>query len=227
MTRDEVVTVILDVLKRSDQSTKALNSLDLFQVQLEKGPVLPWFLLSEMSYVTTTAGEERIQVPADYLRGPEEDGVAALWYYDSTATTKWNPLTPYSRYDKLKYEYGSVTSATAPKGYSLLGDYFRVLPVGASGFTLYMVYYQAQTLPSALGASETNGWTVEAPELLIGGAGEWLAARLRDWEALAFFKEQKASGYQALIVADEARKQGALSDLAMGDFDVVGAETDD
>ena len=162
---------------RTDLNTRILSVMDLVQSDiLEKDSFLPWFLLSEDSTIQTTSGEERIALPSDFLREYE---LGALWLYDSTADRKWTPLKK-DFHDSLRAARGGTLEASGkPTRYDLSGGYFRLTPVPDAVYTLQMKYYQADALPSAVGATGENQWLKYAPERLITETVLKMAAHLR------------------------------------------------
>jgi len=151
---------------RTDLNARILSVMDQVQADiLEKDTFLPWFLLSEDKYITTTSGEERVPLPTGFLR--EYEG-GTLWYYDSTADVPWTPLIKDEHQDLRSALGDTIDSPGAPAYYALTGSYFRLAPVPDAAYTLYIKAWIADTLPSALlNDTTSNLWLTNAPQRLI------------------------------------------------------------
>lgn len=151
--------------RRTDLADEINDSLQDVQVRLEQEDALPWFLRTEISSTTTTAAEERVGVPSDFLAEWEDD---ALWYFNDTASEPedvWTKLQK-SETDLLRAKYpGSGT----PKAYSLDGTYFRIFPTPDAVYTLKQIYFAADQV---LSTNIENKWLKYVPELLIGIVGQ-------------------------------------------------------
>src|SRR5689334_20945854 len=171
MTRDEVVALIQQVLgfRTSLQST-IISNLQFVQIQLESEPEKPWFMISEDSFTSTSALEERIAVPDDFLQEVEE---TVLKYVPDDTTAEEVDLVKED-YDTLRANYrGSVPGP--PEAYALVGNYFRIFPTPDDTYTIRMIYYQKQ---AALVSNIENGWTKYVPYLIAGEAGAIVAASI-------------------------------------------------
>ncbi len=200
MLRDEAISRIQRRLGfRSDLVSAITEAIQDAQMRAEDSPTLPWFLITEVSSITTTIGEERVQLPSDFLREYEDD---ALYYFNAAATDdadKWVEL-PKDDLDFLRRKY---PGSGAPKAYTIAGDYFRIFPTPDAVYTLKSMYYQADLV---LTDNVENLWLKHAPFMLINDAGNEIAADIGNKEAAAKF----ASGYQRALLAlageNEARK---------------------
>ena len=196
MTRDEAVVQIQRLLGlRTDLTSEIIGALKDEQVELESRPILPWFLISEISSISTVSGEERVQVPTDFIREVDGD---ALYRYDSSGPT-WTALVK----DDVEYLRGYYAGATgAPKAYALEGKYFRLFPTPDDSYTLKLVYYKED---SKLDTNIENNWLKYAPALLIGGAGLRVAEYIRDKDAISIFQAMQADAFRRLDIEDTAR----------------------
>src|SRR5688572_12731232 len=91
MTRDEAVALIAFRLgDRTDLNDRIIAEMRLAQTELELGPTLPWFLLTEMATATLYEGDDTMALPADFLREVDEDE-SALWFYkvDADSDYQW------------------------------------------------------------------------------------------------------------------------------------------
>lgn len=198
MLRDAVVSLIKGRLARWNDTVLTnhiITELQMAQIRAEQKATLPWFLLTESSYTTTTAGEERIEVPADFLREAEED---ALWLEDAEGT--WRELRK-GDYSSLRPRY---PESGKPVTYALVGNYFRLFPVpDSAGYTAHMIYYAKD---ATLETNVENKWLSHAPEILIADAGHIIASRyVRNDSAAMEFKADYARAYDELRVANQAR----------------------
>jgi len=200
--RDTIVSDIQIELGWLDiKATEIENALKRAQEKYETGslPELPWFLISEIVTSETTADEERLAVPSDFLR-EHDDGT--LWRFDSSADEEdqWINL-PKSDYDELVKTYGSSTDK--PLYYALIGDYFRLKPTPDAVYPIKMLYYAKDTV---LNSNIENDWLKYAPEVLQGEAGRRMALAFRDKGAMEYFEDMRNEGILALTNATEARK---------------------
>lgn len=198
MTRDEAVALVHQTLGfRTDQATNIVTNMKLAQQTLEKGPIMPWFLLSEGSTRRTELNERRVRIPTDFLREYEE---GTLTYVPDDATLEEVDLIKDSR-EILQEEYGSL-AAGPPEKYSLDGYYFNIFPLPDDDYLLKMRYYKQAAL---LTTNIENEWLLEIPLLIIGAAGLLLAPGLRDKEATKTFADWSNQGQLILNGYEETR----------------------
>jgi len=198
MLRSKAVTRIQETLGfRSDQETGIIERLQEAQQMLERRAELPWFLLTEISTISTTADEERIPVPSDMLREWEED---PLWYFNSTADAadQWVELVK----DDLANLRGRYPGTGSPKAYALDDINFRILPVPDDTYPLKMIYYKTDVV---LSSDVENLWLEHLPYLMIGKAGALLSPALRDEGATKQFNAWAAEGLALLKQDNETR----------------------
>jgi hypothetical protein len=196
MTRDEAVARIAFLLgNRSDLNDAIVRELKAAQTQLENGPLLPWFLLSEEATASIALGQERIAIPSDFLREPEEEG--ALWLFREGTAEPFELAK--AQYDKARYVY---TGSEQPKVYAAIGGYFYLFPVPDRAYTLKLIYFAADT---SLSTNIENKWLKYAPDLLCGQAGGVLATVLEKASASALFAAMAAGARDAISRANTAR----------------------
>lgn len=207
MTRDEVIALIQQQLGfRSDQATNLVTYMQLAQQTLQQAPTLPWFLKSERSYIDTTANEERIPLPTDFLREVEPSCLV----YVPTDTDEDKVFLDKDFGDQLEEYYQRTTGA--PEAYCIDGEYFRIFPTPDAVYRIRMVYYfKAATLTTNI----ENEWTLHAPFLMAGIAGGMIAPALRDKGASAQFKQWEIQG-RALLFSDTEAREHANMDYQMG-----------
>ena len=167
MLRDAAVDLLLQRLgQRTGQTSlrdKIIAELAFVQeVTLEGAPELPWFLLTESATTTTTIGEERVQLPGDFLQ--EWDDSALVRIQDDGS----EKVLIRDDWDVVKY---SVTGSGPPTHYDLVGDYYLLRPVPDKSYTLKMRYY-ARALP----LSGTYGDANNIENLWLKWASDWLIA---------------------------------------------------
>ncbi len=196
---DAVSRIQIKLGFRSDQEANIIIALQDGQAKLELRPLLPWFLRTEMSSISTASGEERVILPTDFIREDEE---SALWYFDSTATDdadKWNELIKDDQ-SVLRHVH---PGEGVPLNYSIHGTYFRIFPTPDAVYLLKLAYYAKDTV---LDTNVENLWLEHASDLMIGLAGKDMATALRDPDAIAIFKDMIAEGQEQLTIDTEARR---------------------
>ena len=183
---------------------------EMNQVQsttLEGGDFQPWFMLTESSSAQTTANEERLQVPENFIMEWEE---GALWYKETTATA-WKPL-PKEDYDFLR---GRYAAEGAPKGYAEAGLYFLLVPQPILVYDVKMRYYANQ--PANVNGTDENVWLKYASDWLIAETGLIIANNY-------VHNKSAAEGFVVLAKSAKARieklnvaKQEANRERMMGE----------
>ncbi len=198
MLRDEAVARLQRTLGfRTDKSVELIDALKDAQVQLEKLPELPWFLLTEVASISTVAEEERVPLPKDFILEWEED---PLWYFNASADDedKWTRLEK----DTFATLRKDLPGAGSPLAYTQDGDYFRIFPTPDAVYVLKMIYYKTDEV---LISNIENFWLKHFPYLVIGEAGR-LIPGFRDKEALKIFTQWAAEGRAAMRIQTEARR---------------------
>lgn len=199
MTRDQAIARIRRLLAfRTDLEMEIQDALLDTQAELEREPVLPWFLRTEMSAITTTINEERIPVPEDFLQ-EWDDGT--LWRFDSTATNVDDEWKRLGKTD-LEFAYAQHPGTGEPRVYVLDYEYFRLRPVPDKEYTMKMIYYAEDTV---LNSNIENKWLKEAHQFMIGVAGLKVASPVRDRDAFSEFQRMEAQGRARLYTKDQTR----------------------
>lgn len=198
MTRSEAVAIIQQQLSfRSDQADNIVTYLKLAQQTLEKGRTIPWWLRSERSYIYTTADEQRVVIPTDFLR--EEEG-SQLAYIPDDADADIVFLDK-DTVDQLEQFYQRTTGE--PKAYALDGKYFRIFPTPDDVYQIRMVYGKKDV---ELTSNIENQWLKYLPYLLMGVAGRMIAGALRDNTAVQIFSQWEREGIALMVSENEARE---------------------
>ena len=200
MLRADVVARIQRKLGfRDDQETNIINALQDAQLKLERRPLLPWFLRTEISSVSTVSGEERVGLPTNFLREDEE---SALWYFNGTATDdadKWTELIK----DDLSVLRNAHPGEGPPTNYAISGNYYRIFPTPDDIYLLKQIFMGKDTV---LDTNIENEWLKYASDLMIGLAGLDTATVLRDADAIAVFDRMIREGQEQLTIDTEARR---------------------
>jgi len=196
MTRDEAVARIKRRLSnRTDSAldTTIVDELQFAQEQMEHDLRLspPWFLLEELSDASTTALEERLPLPSDFLQEYEQ---GTLWLVDTALEDPFVDL-PKGFYQGLKHKYPGTGQ---PKAYSLDGKYFRLHPTPDAVYTMRMLYYKKDAV---LDTDIENEWLQEAPGVLWGRAGLGMAEMLHDDRATTYFATHYREAREGLAKA--------------------------
>lgn len=203
MDRDALETEIRNKLGYNTNLDASLiiGAIQNAQIILERKSELPWFLESENSSINTTAGEERIPVPSDFLREINEN---AMWRYDATGDPDWVELGKTSVPEGRRTYAADDDASGKPLYYALQGNYFRLFPTPDDNYTIKLIYYKKDTVLSS-GATE-NGWSTVCPFLLIGRAGMLLTGNNKDQASMATFKELYEEGLNDLFRSSEGRE---------------------
>ena len=183
---------------RTDKTAEIVNALQDAQVVLERGAVLPWFLQSEVSSISTVVGEERISIPSDFLREWEEDPLSYFVAGTGGDVDAWTELAK----EDLAFLRSAYPGSGAPIAYALDVKYFRIFPTPDAIYTLKMIYYKADAV---LSSNVENQWLTYLPYLMIGEAGRLFAPALRDKDATAQFSRWAAEGRALMLIENEAR----------------------
>lgn len=211
MTRGEAIAeVALGLGNRTDLDAQIGVQLQRAQRALEEDAALQKlpFLLSEYTRTNTTAGEERVALPVDFL-GEYDEGT--LWIYDATLSDPWKELEK-GWLEELKAYY---VGEGEPKEYALSGGYFRLFPTPDDAYELRMLYWQRQ--PTLVNLGDTNAWLTEAADLLIAETGVRTAKYVRDAAALKMFAADRQVAY------DRAMRMISAREVSNTDFVMGGA----
>ena len=173
-----------------------LQELNLAMQRLEKEKVLPFFLISEEARENTIIDDERVKVPARFLREIEAD---SLWVFDAAGKRH---LMKKGFLDTIRMSY---PDPGMPKEYSLHGFYYRVRPIPNAVFVVSMTYYKGD---DPIVADEENQWLTYEPDLLMAETGHVVAILyLRDERAQAKFESWRNECYVRMVNNETARMQ--------------------
>lgn len=209
MLRDEGVAMIQEQMGfRVILATSIINYMKLAQVTLEKGPTKPWFLIGEEEFTTTTADEERVSLPLNFI---QEVDSAMLKYRPDEWPDEPEVDLVKEDYDTLRKNFAGVESGP-PEAYSLLGNYLRMFPLPDAVYTLRWIYYKPGVV---LDTNVENEWLKEVPLLLLGTAGRMMTNASRDKAAYEMFGEWIAAG-QKILMAHDVSRDMANRDMQIG-----------
>ena len=219
MNRDRAIDLLLARLgqRGNDAVLKAaaVTEMALMQENLERQAFKPWFLLSELRTVDTSANEERIALPDDFLEEPEE---GAVWLLQPD-----NATTPKKELIKTDYDVAlqRFPIPAIPRFYSLGGNYLRIHPTPDAVYTLQTQFYVKQTqLTDVYGSADgllTNNWLTYASDWLMAETGALLAATYtRDTELATIFQAQASVAHKRCYT-ETIQRQEANYNRQMGD----------
>src|SRR5262245_27304016 len=207
MTRDEGVAMIKQVLGfRTGLDSTIVTNMKYAQTVLEAGPTRPFWLTSEDSFTLTTADEERVAIPSDFL---EESDQAVLKYVPDDGSEEVD--LKKDLYDVLRVNYRFAASGP-PESYALLGLYFRLFPLPDAAYTIRMIFSKTDQL---LTSNIENGWLRWNPMALLGLAGGIVAISLRDTVAKMEFDRWAAQGRVLLATQTNSREMQNM-DMQVG-----------
>jgi hypothetical protein len=204
MTRDEAVEEIKQGLSyRRDGDDEIVTALQRAQGLLERpGRTLPYFLIEENATLVTVAGTQTVALPTGFIK--EVDGFGLRYSYDGSVSPNVKFLKKSSDSQIRAYytdESGTVIEG-GPDQYILLKESIRIYPIPDAVYTLYWDFYKEA---DSLTTNIENAWLEHNPDILIGLAGQRVAARKRDQAAVGLFTGQYNDGLRQLISDNEER----------------------
>ncbi len=207
---DAIDQIQLLMGSRTDLTTKAQTALTRAQEQLQRGPTYPWFLLSENATIRMQLSDHRIPVPSDFIAEYEE---GCLHYLPDEVGSDKIHLDKYS-YEYLNDLYARDADGI-PAAYAKVGDYFIIYPLPDDLYNIEMKYYRKDTRPLDMDLGDTNKWLTNAPDAIIGKAGQYLCVAYRDWGALDEFKMMERDG-RMIMAGQNTDHEVRNQDLQMG-----------
>jgi hypothetical protein len=203
MLRDSLFDLLAQRLgNRQDLVSRMATEVQLLQdVKLEQNYWLPWFLETEMAYTATTAGEERVELPADFLGEVEEQ---ALWLYDSTASLQYKALRKME-YDDMIVKYPGTGT---PEAYAIGANYLFVRSIPDAVYTLKMRYLARDAV---LDSNIENQWLKYASDLVMAELGAVMAKQhMQYMELAATFENDAKLAWDRLYKAHIARQEANI-----------------
>jgi hypothetical protein len=213
LTRDQIVSLVLSRAGKRETNSYlvAAANLELQLLQdtiLEKGPILPWFLLSAETAIPLTVAGGRLAgvLPADFLR--EWDEYGGLRLKDSTTTPPTYTELNKNDFDLAESKFGSNAAGT-PQEYDLVGSSIAVFPLCTVDVTAAMIYFKKQAVLDSV-SNPTNAWTVNAADLLIAELGVRMTSTyIMGSPAAQQFQTDRTAAWTRIQTEDLARKNAA------------------
>lgn len=175
MTPNDMVTFLKLRLANSNDSSLDANIItvaNVVQERLEQEPELPWFLQADTNAdgtnMTTTATEEIVALPTDFIREVEEYE-RMLFVQDSSEDDPWVPLAR----DDYSIIKNDVTGSGQPTHYDIIGTnlYLRKIPDDA--YTLRLIYMKSDA--DIVAGTTENLWMKYASDWIMSETG-WIIA---------------------------------------------------
>lgn len=210
LTRDEAIEQVQSGLSFRNANTGVLEALRWAQDQLENGQSLPWFLREEDDDLVGTASVGFIVLPDGFLREDEE---ADWWVTVGSEGPKivkkrsWSEVKEH----RLNPENGETEEGT-PLIYAITNTNIEVSPVPTEAWTLTTTYFKAA---DDLADEATNVWLENAPDILWGEAGIFLAKKLHDKVAEDFFRGVFTAA-EKLLKNEIAAREDSNREYSMG-----------
>ena len=206
MTRDEAVDYIkMQLGFRTDQTANIISNLKLAQITLEGEPTLPWFMMSDLTTLTTVADTATLSIPGGFLR--EEEDVKLTYFPEPDAENPTPVQLRKDDYDLLARLYAAEDTGP-PVAFALLKDQFHFFPTPDDAYTIKLYYLIEQT---TLDTNVENNWLRYTPLLVMGMAGKYMSSALRDDRAAAVFSDWENRGRLMLNNRNESRMHAARS----------------
>ncbi len=187
MTLETIINLISFRLgNRKGLDSQIIAEINLQQVELERsGDDLPWFLEVRDEELVVTSTQNKA-LPTGFLR----------------MISVFKTTTEYEKFPREKLKLEAAKGCAA---YALSKSTLYLPDEDDDGVTLEIDYYKEDTVLAA--GTDTNGWTDNAPGILIGLAGAKIAKFLRDVEAVGLFQEEVAEAKARLIKEIVAREE--------------------
>ena len=169
---------------------------------LEGDTFKPWFLLSEDSTIQTTAEEDRLPQPSDFLMEYEQGSL--MIEYEAPAAGSLP-----SRYCPLKKRttdsaYSAFSGDGKPQLYATSGKYFRLFPRPDKSYYIMMRYYQRDV---ALTTDIENLWLEWAADWLIAETALKTAHDIGNTDSIKKLEGMVARARDRVMTEDIARKE--------------------
>jgi len=204
MTRDEAVDEIRAGLGfRSDMQATIISRLKQSQRELEGGKSLPWFIVNEDSPIELIAGQSEYTLSDHFIQEADDLGfqnIAQNIEGDIYHVKKWE-------YDKSIATFGFEATGY-PRVYTIRNFTLKFFPTPDIDYSYRWSFYQKQT---TLEDNVENQWLKFVPDLLIGMAGGYVAANLRDEQAIAYFQPIRQN-WEAWLIKQIAQRQVAVNE---------------
>lgn len=208
MTGQQALNMMMARMNRTNATLRANCLLEIIQYQqmeLEKGAVMPDFLIVRDASISLTAANRRFTLPSDFLRELDED--ETLWILDDDS--EYHPMLK-GDYEDFQDEFEMSATGELPLNYALQGLYGYTFPIPTVNRTLKMDYYG--TGGTVADDAVETVWLKHASDLLIGGAGAIVnALYVKDAEAAVAFAAMEQRGRNRLLTEQTARAEAGRS----------------
>lgn len=197
MTRDEAVAEIQQGLGFTTQREDAIiTQMKRIQRTLELGRSLPWFLKLQNESFTATIGDDVLALPESFLREVDRE---QFHFPDPTDDNEMIFLEK-TTLEEGKRRFAGADAGT-PAAYVMLGkSQVIIYPERDAEYTLTWSYYQSDEV---LTSNIENLWLEHAPDVIIGGAGMFIAQDLRDQRAEQRFSQLYNAAWAGLFAETE------------------------
>lgn len=205
MTGAEALTMLMARLGgRTNTTLRANILLEMKQTQkrLERGPFLPWFLITDDDSLTLTANSRIRALPTNFLRELDEEGLVEIQDEDD----EWVSCTKED-YDYLYGKYGSDETSELPLEYALVGSDLHFFPIPEVASPIRLSYYGAAT--DIADDSSEPAWLKYAADWIMGETGIIVASLhvREDADVVGYFTSLAKAGRDAVYAAHIARQE--------------------
>lgn len=206
MTGAEALNLIMGRLNRTQAEVRAnvLLEMKLYQqMTLEKGDVLPDFLIEHDTTVALTAGNRRFTLPENFLRELDED--ETVWILDDDG--EYQPMTKCGFDDS---EFMRSDTGDLPLKYAIQGLYGYTFPEPTEDRTIKMDFYATGATIADDGVETV--WLKHAADLIVGGTGVIIATLyVQNTDAAIFFAAMEKRAKDRLLIEQTARAEAGRS----------------
>lgn len=195
MTLETIIDLISFRLgNRKGLDTQIVSEINLLQIKEERsGRDLPWFLEVRDDPLIVPTSQSKA-VPTGFLR--------MISVFKTT-----------TEYDKVPREKLKLEGAAGCSLFAISKSTLYLPDEDTDSVTLDIDYYKEDTVLSD--SADTNGWTNNAPDILISAAGAKIAKFLRDVEAFQLFTEDLGAARAELVTEIVAREEaGGMRELS-------------
>lgn len=225
MNGDDFLTTLQYRLGKRTDFTAAMVLLEAEMVRkniLEAATFKPWFLQAEDTSISTTASQEYISRPTDFLHFDAEDDWCQIAYNDpdDTSGDPWVPIV-LDDWNVIRTFYRTKSTEAAdlsgkPEKGALVFNRLYMRPIPDAVYSTRWRYYKTDTAFDFTVASE-NLWLQHASDWVMGEVGFIFASQyVRDADVVGTFALMKQEGrkrvYNETIARFEAGKMRSMGD---------------
>lgn len=159
---------------------------------------VPWFLRFEDQTLPIVAGDTSVPLPEGFIREIDDEGP---WFPDTSITGEPPVYLQKASPGASRRTFTGTTSG--PQTYQIGVEDLLFWPAASEAMTLHWTYYKKDVV---LSSNIENKWLLHVPSLLIGHAGQGIAAAFRDTEAVKEFVRLKLEGQKQLLTQNMNRE---------------------